>query len=451
MARQDTALEDLEKHVHEAYEARTTESAAWYQRASQSLAGGVTGSVRYFAPYPLYFENGAGAHMTDIDGNRYIDCLLGNGCLLLGHRHADMVASRKSCADKGSLLLNPKNAAELAEQMQRMVPGAQRVRLVNSGTEAVMSAMRFARAFTSRDVILKFVGAYHGMEDQVLVGLDARRQPASAGIPERAVAQTELVSLLDLDEVRERLAKGDVAAVLLDPTMHQSGMWVGDAQTYAALKQMTAQAGTLLIFDEVISGFRLAPGGAQEYFGVTADLAVFAKALAAGEKLGAITGRADVMNVADPSSKRAPGPFAFQSGTSNDATTTLVAAQTALNCYRELGERGGYTRVFDLSQRLSTGLRDAFTTARIPCHINLLGPMLRMSLTDRPQNFEQATRTNRKLLNLFHLSLITEGVLTLPGVNDFFVSFAHTEADIDDIIGAAKRALEGHDFTSAMT
>lgn len=450
MGKSRKALEELNRNLCRDFESRTPASKACYERARQSLTGGVSGSVRYFHPYPLYCESGAGAYITDIDGNRYIDCLLGNGALLLGHQPEQIIAARQKHADRSALLFNPQLAIELAEQLTKMVPGAERVRLVNSGTEAVLTALRFARAHTGRSVVLKFFGAYHGMDDQVLVGLDARNRPASAGIPEEAYEQTALVPLTDPDAVEARLSRGDVAAVLIDPTMHQSGMWAGEAHQYQRLKEMTNRFGALLIFDEVISGFRLAPGGAQEYFGVTPDLCTFAKALGVGEKLGAIAGRADVMNVADPSADRSPGPFAFQSGTCNDSTLTLATALAAVSRYRELEEEGAYQALDRLAATLGRGLREAFREKGIPCHYNQLGPMLRLFLCDGPLDYEHCATANRRALNLFHLGLVNEGVLTIPGVNDFFISFAHTSSDIEEVLAASRRVLDNYDFSSAI-
>ena len=199
--------------------------------------------------------------------------------------------------------------------------------------------------------------------------------------------------------------------------------------------------------DEVISGFRLAPGGAQEYYGVVPDLAVFGKAFGVGEKIGAVVGRAAVMAVADPSG-RAPGPFAFQSGTGNDSTGALTAALAAMAAYQQLGASGAYRALAALAAQLAAGLRDAFAAHGIACHANQLGPMVRLFLTDGPATYEHCSRLDRRPINLFHLALLTEGVLTIPGSNDFFLSFAHTASDVADIVAAARRVLSRYQFGS---
>jgi glutamate-1-semialdehyde 2,1-aminomutase len=447
---QQEVLAELERSVYAAYRELTPESCAWYERASRSLVGGVSGTVRYFRPYPLYCSGGSGSRETDVDGNTYIDCFLCGACLLLGHRHPAVMSAMAARAESGSLLLNPRLATEVAEALQEMVPAAQRVRLLNSGTEAVMSALRFARAFTGRPRIVKFYGTYHGQSDQVLVGLGRGDHRLGSGIPEAAVSQMVMARFGDIEALKELLHDGDVAAVLVDPSMHHEGLWAGTPEDYRSIQRAAADAGALLIFDEVISGFRLAAGGAQEYYGVVPDLAVYGKAFGLGEKIGAVVGRTDVMAVADPSAGRSPGPFAFQSGTGNDSTGALTAALAAMTAYRQLGATGAYHALARLAAQLGEGLRDAFATHDIPCHVNQLGPMVRLFLTDGPADFEHCTSLDRRPINLFHLALITEGVLTIPGSNDFFLSFAHTASDIAAIVDAARRVLAKFDFRSVV-
>lgn len=444
-----TALNSLESAVHTAWRERTPQSAAWHERAQAALVGGVSGTVRFFPPYPAYFEGGYGAHVTDIDGHDYIDCFLCGACLLLGHRAPALMGAIAEGATRGSLILNPRHSTETAEMLQEIVPGAERVRFLNSGTEAVMSALRFARAFTGRARIIKFLGTYHGMEDQMLVGLDGRANVLGAGIPPGAVEDIVMLRFGDEDALHDALGEGDVAAVLMDPSMHHGGLWVGDGRFHHAVREMTAKAGALLIFDEVIAGFRLAAGGGQQHFGVTADLTIFGKAFSAGEKLGAVAGRADVMGVADPSG-RSKGPFAFQSGTGNDTTVAQLCAQAAMRDYAQRQVDGGYEQIAALARRLGDGLVDTFAAHGLALHANTLGPIVRIFLIDGAPNYDRASIINRKQLNLVHLALLTEGVLTIPGSNDFFLSFAHSQADIDAVIAAAARVLMRFDFASAV-
>lgn len=442
---QDTALVDLTAKVHAAYRAATPVSAAWHTRASRVLAGGVSGSVRYWKPYPLSMKSGEGAWVTDLDGRRYVDHFLCGACLLPGHRHPALMYAISATSRHGSLMLNDTLSCELAERVHAMVPCAERIRLLNSGTEAVMSALRFARAFTRRPVVIKFHGTYHGQGDDMLFGLDAQGRRLGAGITDAAVSQTRLVAFGRPELLAQALAAGDVAAVLLDPSMHHCGLWAGTAADYAAIRDAAHAAGALLVFDEVISGFRLEAGGAQARWGVTPDLAVFAKAFGGGEKIGAVTGRAEIMAVADPS-RAAPGPFAYQSGTGNDVRNSVAAAIAALDFYKDQAASGGYARLETLARRLGEGLCAAFADHGIACHYNVLGPMVRLFLTAGPKTLDHCIGLDMRALNLFHLALITEGVLTIPGSNDFFLSFAHGDEEIDHVIAAAVRVLERFDF-----
>jgi len=447
MTQANTALKELEREVHDAYRHRTPASAAFHERACRSLAGGVSGTVRYFRPYPLYFREGSGSHAVDLDGNDHVDSFLCGASLMLGHRHPEIMKAIASTSAMGSIVLNPVLSTELAEAVQRLVPNAERVRLLNSGTEAVMSALRFARAFTGKPKIVKFAGTYHGQADEMLTGLDHRPGTVGAGVTKAALSDVIVSDLGDTDALAALLDQGDVAAILLDPSMHHCGLWAGTANLYQQMKEMAHAAGALLVFDEVISGFRLSAGGAQDYFGVKPDLAVYGKAFGAGERIGAVTGRADVMSVADPI-RRGAGPFAFQSGTGNDSRNAVAAALAALSVYEREQTAGGYVRLAGLAAKLSTGMRDVFARHGLALHANHLGPMVRLFMTSGPATRAHCMQLDGRALNLFHLALTTAGVLTLPGSNDFFLSFAHNEKDVGQILSASDRVLSAFPFAS---
>jgi len=428
-----------------AYRRQTTASAAAYERGSRALAGGTTGNLRHFPPYPLYFQGGDGARMTDLDGRSYIDCFLCNGPMLLGHRHPAVMAEIRRHDRLGSLLVNPLLAVELAELLQEVIPAAARVRFLNSGTEAVMAAVRYARAFTGRGRIVKFFGHYHGQDDQFLVGLGPTPEALGRGIPAAAVSQSALVPYGDLPALDAVLAAGDVAAVILDPAMHSGGLWGSTPEYLRGVRELATRHGALLIFDEVITGFRLALGGAQGLHGVTPDLATFAKALGAGEKLAAVVGSEEVMRCLDP---RAPGgATVFQSGTGNDGTVALAAALAAVTEYRRLDGQGGYAQLDALAARLATGLRAAFARRSVPCHVNQLGPMLQIFMSGAKPGFVAFSSLDTGPVALFYLALINEGVLlSLPTSNHIYLSFAHTAADIDEIVAKAGVVLDRYDF-----
>ena len=277
--------EALRDRVLSDYLRKTPGSAELHQKARSVLAGGVSGNLRYFSPYPLYTKSAHGSRLTDVDGNDYIDSFSANGPLLLGHNHPALVEAVRQVQELGALPLNPAIMVECAELVQDTVPCAERIRFLNTGTEAVMTAVRIARAYTGKPGIVKFHGHYHGQDDQFLIGIDTSDALFSAGVAPEAPASIHLCRYLDLQALEALfIGNSSIAAVIMDPAMHAGGLWGSDYDKLAALRQLTERYGVLLIFDEVISGCRLAPGGAQQYYGVTPDMVTMAKALAAGEK-----------------------------------------------------------------------------------------------------------------------------------------------------------------------
>lgn len=440
----------LRKRIVEDYTALTPASASLYQRARGTLAGGVSGNLRHFAPYPFYMSGAQGCLTTDIDGNTYVDCFMGNGPLLLGHRHPALIDRIDNAGPFGSMPFNPTLMVDCAEQLTAMVPCAERLRFLNTGTEAVMMALRYARAFTGKSRIIKFFGHYHGQQDAALFGVGGTRAALSAGVPARAGMDMILLPCHDLDAVRAAFEKhGDVAAVILDPAMHAGGLWPVRTDYLEGLRELTHDHGSLLIFDEVITGFRVAAGGAQAHHGVTPDLTTLAKALAAGEKLSAVAGRADVMAVVDPEAS-AEVPRVFQSGTSNDGVVALAAASAAMTEYRKLQEDGAYEQLADRARRLEEGLAAAFATRGIPCCINRFASMLQIHAGIDAAGFESALALDPEPLALFFHALINEGVfLTVPTSGHIYLSFAHQDTHIDLILQAVERAFHRYPLTEA--
>lgn len=443
----DSSAQATRQEILRAYRERTPRSAAMFERARQSLVGGTTGNLRYFPPYPLYFTGGIGSCMKDVDGNEYVDCFLCNGPLLLGHRHPRVMEAIANEAGVGSLVVNPELAVAAAEQVQRTVPSAERVRFLNSGTEAVMAAVRLARAHTGRPRIVKFYGHYHGQDDQFLVGLEPGRAPFGAGIPEAAFATTLLLPYGDRRALEQALRDHrDIAAVILDPAMHSGGLWGSSTEYLREVRELTAKHGIVLIFDEVITGFRLAPGGAQAMHRVTPDITTLAKALGAGEKLAAVVGSEQFMRPLDPN-RSAGTPAVFQSGTGNDGTAALAAGAAAVALYRDLEGQGEYRRLNALADRLATGLTRAFAARGVPFHANQQGPMLQIFLSDATPSFETFAALPTGPVQLFYLALINEGaLLSLPTSNHIYLSFAHADADIDRVLDSAAAALDRYDF-----
>ncbi|MFT5113833.1 MAG: glutamate-1-semialdehyde 2,1-aminomutase [Parasphingorhabdus sp.] len=427
----------------------TPKSKEFFERSENSLVAGVTGNLRFFKPYPLYFSAGQGSRITDIDGNDYIDCFLCNGPLQLGHRPDRVLESIRQHESMGALVVNPMLATEVAERLIDIVPCAERVRFVTSGTEAVMTAIRCARAATGRNKVIKFLGHYHGQSDQFLVGMGQAPVTVGDGISQSSIADTRLLPYGDIDALRQAIEQdNDIAAVLLDPAMHAGGLWGSQKKYLDEVRDITQKHGVLLIFDEVITGFRLALGGAQQLYDVTPDLATFAKALCAGEKLGAIVGRKEIMDVLDPRRGRGE-PGIFQSGTTNDGTDALAATLAALDEYVKIDSENGFTRLTELTEKLTQGLSDLFNSYNVPCHINQLGPMLQMYLAQQDEpSFESYGSVDGRPLYLFTLALLSEGVLfSLPGSTHVYISFCHSDEDIKEILQATKNVLEKYDFS----
>ena len=444
-------MEDIRQDIFTAYRKLTPASGAYYQRARQSLAGGTTGNLRFFPPYPFYETGGRGARVTDLDGNEYIDCFLCNGPLLLGHNHPDVIAAIAGHSQTGPLVVNPPIIAEAAELVQETVPCAEQVRFLNSGTEAVIMAVRYARAFTGKSKVVKFYGHYHGQDDQFLTGLGPTAEPFGAGVPSEAASNTLLTGYGDIDALAQLMENhDDIAAVILDPAMHAGGLWGSNGSFLQAVRSLTLARNIVLIFDEVITGFRLALGGGQAYYGVTPDLTTLGKALAAGEKLAAVAGKEEIMRVVDPLAASGT-PRVFQSGTSNDGTAGIAGAIGAIRTYQQLNERGEYSHLFNIGEALAEGIHQAFSSREIPCHVNRLGPLLQLFLSAEEPGFERFSLLDMEVLSLFFLALINEGViLTLPTSHHIYLSFMHTSEDIDVIIDRTNLVLDKYDFKSLL-
>ena len=445
-----SALERCRSQVVADYVAKTPRSKELFERASRVMPGGASGNLRYYEPYPLYMTHGGSCRTFDIDGGGYVDCFACNGPLLLGHRHPAVLAGVDQLQSVGSMVVNPEILVECAEKLCSVIPCAERVRFLNSGTEAVMTAVRYARAFTGKDKVVKFHGHYHGQDDPVLVGLTPGTEPFGDGIPKTAAEGTLLLPFNDEAALARLLAsRDDVAAVILDPAMHAGGLWGAPDEYLVRVRELTGDAGVVLIFDEVITGFRLGLGGAQEASGVTPDLATLGKALSAGEKLSAVVGSAEVMAVTDPLA--APGtPRAFQSGTGNDGTMALAAALGAIGEYERLAASGEYAALFGRVEGLESVLHELFSSHGIDLHVNRLASMMQLFLTPEPPSFEAYAALDNTVLDTFFLALINEGViLSLPTSNHIYFSFAHDDGAFDEIERAVRAALDKYPFTEA--
>jgi glutamate-1-semialdehyde 2,1-aminomutase len=418
----------------------TAKSAELFARALNLLPGGVDSPVRAFRGVggtPRFIARGKGAAIWDVDGNRYVDYLGSWGPLIAGHAHPGVVAAIQDAATRGTSYGAPIEAElELAELVKAAFPSIDLVRFVSSGTEATMSALRLARAATGRDMILKFDGGYHGHADGLLVqagsGPLTLGQPDSAGVPSSAAAQTLSVPYNDLPAVRDAFAAhpGLIAAVIVEPVAGNMGVVLPDAGFLEHLRAMTREHGTVLIFDEVITGFRVALGGAQQRYGITPDLTCLGKILGGGLPVGGYGGRRDLMEQVSPL-----GPM-YQAGTLSGNPLAMAAGIATL---RLLTEPGVYDHLETLSAHLVDGLAEVAERAGVAYTANRVGSMFTGFFYGEPVvDYVSAKRADtRRYAQYFH-AMLQRGVYLAPSQFEAgFVSLAHTQADVDATLEAA--------------
>jgi glutamate-1-semialdehyde 2,1-aminomutase len=421
-----------------------TRSEALFAEAQRHLPGGVDSPVRAFRAVggtPRFIARARGASVWDVDDNRYVDYLASWGPLIAGHAHPGVVAAIQEAAARGTSYGAPtESEVELATLIQQAFPSLDLVRFVNSGTEATMTALRLARAFTSRDLILKFDGGYHGHADGLLVqagsGPLTLGQPDSPGVPSSAASQTLSVAYNDLAAVRDAFAAHprQVAAVIVEPVAGNMGVVPPAAGFLEHLREMTRESGTLLIFDEVITGFRVAIGGAQQRFGIRPDLTCLGKIVGGGLPVGAYGGRAEIMQQVSPL-----GPV-YQAGTLSGNPLAMAAGLATL---RLLTEPGVYDHLERLASRLVDGLGDAAASAGVPFISNRVGSMFTGFFADQPVSDYASAKLahTRRYARFFH-AMLDRGVYLAPSQFEAgFVSLAHSEADIDATLNAAADAF----------
>ena len=420
-------------------------SQSWMARAERVIPGGVSSPVRAFRAVggtPLVLRSGAGAEFTDVDGRRYVDFVCSWGPLIFGHAHPEVTAAIADAAARGTSFGAPcEPEIELAEWIVAAYPGLDQVRFVSSGTEATMSAIRLARGATGRDKIVKFSGCYHGHADHLLVsagsGLVTFGRPSSAGVPTAFAAETLVLPLDDEQRLIELLQRdGDnIAAVIIEPVPANNGLLLQRPEFLATLRRETQRAGTILIFDEVISGFRLAKGGAAEVLGIVPDLATFGKVIGGGLPVGAFGGRRDLMRHLAPE-----GPV-YQAGTLSGNAAAMTAGLTTL---RMLERDDGWTRLEATGRALEALLAPVLATAPFPARLVRLGSLFWMSLQagEPPRSAEKIDPVAAaRYAPIFH-ALLTDGVALAPSAYEAgFLSLAHEPAHLERMRCALSRAL----------
>jgi len=423
---------------------RPVRSRKLFERARQTLPGGVDSPVRAFQAVggiPHFIRRASGATIEDVDGNRFIDYVMSWGPLLHGHAPRGLVRAVAATARHGTSFGAPTALEhELGERVRALMPSVERVRFVSSGTEATMSALRVARAFTRRDRIVKFAGCYHGHGDAFLVkagsGATTLGVPTSPGVPAPVVADTLLARYNDLRSVETLFdtQAGRIAAVIVEPIAGNMGVVAPSDGFLQGLRALTTRHGALLIFDEVISGFRASAGGAQAIFGLRPDLTCLGKIIGAGFPVGAYGGRADIMELVAPA-----GPV-YQAGTLSGNPVAMTAGLWALarltpTLYRDLARRGAM---------LAAGLAEAARAAGVPLQVNAFGSVLTPFFTDVPvRDYDSALTANTGAYATFFRGMLARGVYPPPSQFEaWFLSAAHTDRHVQQTVRAARPAMK---------
>jgi len=423
---------------------KTTRSSRWFSRAIKILPGGVDSPVRAFKSVgasPLFIRRASGASIEDVDGNRFIDYVMSWGPLIHGHAPRGVIKALAAVSRDGTSFGAPSPLeVELGERVRALMPSIERVRFVSSGTEATMSAIRVARAATRRDKIVKFEGCYHGHADPFLVkagsGALTLGTPTSPGVPQASSGDTLVASYNDLESVVRLFDanRGKIAAVIIEPIAGNMGVVPPADGFLQGLRQLCTADRTLLIFDEVISGFRAAPGGAQEVLRVIPDLTCLGKIIGGGLPVGAYGGRANLMDFVSPA-----GPV-YQAGTLSGNPLAMTAG---LWCLNQLTPRL-YTYLASLGARLAAGLADAARDAGVALQVNAFGSLVTPFFTDRPvRDYASATSADTERYARFFRGLITRSVYPPPSQFEaWFLSAAHTSKDVDKTVKAARSAMK---------
>ena len=417
-----------------------------FEQARQVIPGGVNSPVRALKAVggePLFFARGKGAMLYDVDGNGYIDYVLSWGPLILGHAHGEIVRAVQEAASDGTSFGAPNpHEVDLARLVVEAVPGIEKVRMVNSGTEATLSAIRLARGVTGRDLVVKMEGCYHGHVDALLVkagsGVATLAIPGTPGVPAQVVAQTMVLPYNDLDAFAALAhARGkEIACVIVEPVAANMGVVPPRPGYLEGLREITSRHGILLIFDEVITGFRVALGGAQERYRIAPDLTTLGKILGGGLPIGAYGGREEIMD------RVAPEGDVYQAGTLAGNPLVMRAGIATL---KNLRAPGVYEKLERSSERLASGLMGAAEQAGSPARCTRVGSLLTLFFTSRePVDWDSASAADTRRYAAYFRRMLERGVYLAPSQFEaLFVSLAHTDDLIDKTIATAREALKG--------
>ena len=410
-----------------------------FEESKKYLVGGVNSPVRAMKPYPFFTKRGEGCRIYDEDGNSYIDYCLAYGPLILGHAYPGIVEAVRTQIENGSAYGTPTELElNFAKKVTGAVPSAEMARFVNTGTEATMGAIRLARGYTGKNKIIKIEGAFHGAHDYVLVkagsGATTHGMPTSAGVPEDTTKNTIIVPFNDESAMENALKDKDMACVIIEPIIGNAGCIMPKEGYLKFLREATEDKGVILIFDEVITGFRLAYGGAQEHFGVTPDITTLGKILGGGLPIGAITSSREIMENMAPLGK------VYQAGTFNGNPLSIAAGNAALT---ELEDGSVYEKVNSLGDKIRKGLADITADIGVDTRIYGIASMFQMYLTDTDvTDYQTALKADKDLFLKLQQELLKNGVFFPPSQYECnFISCAHGEGEIDETLSIVEDSL----------
>src|SRR6188472_2852585 len=418
----------------------SNKSELLFERAKIVIPSGVNSPVRFYQPYPFFVASSKGSKIVTVDHITCIDYCMGYGSLLLGHAHPQIMESVKSQLDYGNLFCIPtEKEVQLAELISKIVPCAEMTRLVSTGSEATMSAIRLARAFTKKKKVIKFEGCYHGAHDYVLVsaGSNGIGVPISEGIIEGVSSQTLVIPYNDPSELEQIVKREeDIACVIMEPVPANMGVIVPDKQYLNEIRKITRQMDIVLIFDEVITGFRLSLGGASEFFGIKPDLATFAKAMGNGFPIAAITGKKEIMQ------QFAPGGKVYQASTYAGNPTSVSASIATIEKLIEAKDEI-YPRIARTCDRIVDGIKDELEGINLNFILNSIGSMYQLFFTTNKVNdAKSAKKSNTIMFRKLYDELLRRGIFIPPSqFETCFISYSHNEDDADKTVDSYNDAL----------